>query len=145
MTVLLVVAVVLLVTMFISGLVVLAISHSRRMERFWSEHRQNWTNIARELGLTYDPNAGVGSYGMIEGVYHGVWVRIDVYTSGGDNSHTTTRVRSYHHPQLNLKLNIRRETSLGTLGRALGLRDIETGDAAFDQAFHVEGNDPDAV
>ncbi|MEL6181994.1 MAG: hypothetical protein AAFS10_23745, partial [Myxococcota bacterium] len=89
--------------------------------------------------------AGHNSYGMIEGVYQGVWVRIDVYHTGEDNNHTYTRVRSYHHPELNLRLDIRRETSLGTLSRALGIRDIETGDAQFDDAFHVEGNAPDTI
>lgn len=138
-SVLFVLVMVALLVVAVGGLVWLLIRHGQNVRQ---RQQQQWAYIAQQLGLTFKPGDS-GRADMIEGDAGGAWVRIDTYTVNSDNSSTTyTRVRTYHHPTLNLGLEVYREGAFTGLGKFLGVvRDIETGDATFDNVYVIKGHD----
>jgi hypothetical protein len=77
----------------------------------------------------------------------GDWIiTLDTYTvSTGKSSHTYTRIRAPYVNRDGLRFTIYRAGFFSELGKMLGMEDIEVGDAFFDQAFIIQGNDPHRV
>lgn len=67
-------------------------------------------------------------------------VTLDTYSvPSGDSSTNYTRFRAPFENRNGLQLSIRREGLIGKIDKALGMQDIEIGDAEFDKNFLVQG------
>lgn len=82
----------------------------------------------------------------VEGELSGFRILIRKYTSGSGKNQTTytESVVSFRKP-LPFRFNLSLESFFTRIGKSLGLRDIPTGDAAFDGHFHLRGSDPEKV
>lgn len=123
------------------GLVVLAITLSSAATK---RRREMWARVAHHLGLHYDGDRIVGTYG---GQPVAVWIKV-VRHSSGRNSSTTyyTVVDGTVDPQLDLGLSVSQQTTLGDLfGSFVGAQDIEVRDPAFDPLYVVKGDEPHRV
>jgi hypothetical protein len=69
-------------------------------------------------------------------------VTLDTYTVSSGHSHITfTRMRApYVNPE-GFRFTVYRKGFFSDLGKLLGMQDIEIGDAEFDEAFIIKGND----
>ena len=82
----------------------------------------------------------------VEGVRSGSPIQIYQYTvSSGNNSTTYTTVRAEVANPRALSFKFSREGLMARLGKALGMQDVTTGDARFDDAIRVKCNDPDFI
>ncbi len=73
----------------------------------------------------------------------GIEVTVDHFmVSTGKSSVIYTRVVAQAPGAQGLRLKLSTEGVLATVGKALGLGDLQLGDAAFDERFLVRGNDP---
>ena len=70
----------------------------------------------------------------------------DTYTvKSGKNSTTYSRVVAPYSFDRGPQLHIRRQHALNTIGKLLGMQDLELGDPAFDEAFMIKGPSAEAV
>jgi len=134
---LIVIAVILLVTAAVAlGIHMVVQSHARM--------NQAWQQVAGELHLVFSPETFTKRAhlaGTVEGI--GVEVR-SVAESSGKSSHQYTRYR-VSYPPLGIGLKMKASGGWQRLTRMLGAQDISTGDAGFDPAVTVKGDDEDAV
>lgn len=74
---------------------------------------------------------------------HGAWtVTLDQYTvPTGDVMIPYTRMRAPFVNASGFRFRIYRRSVFSALGKMLGMQDIEVGDAGFDDAFIIQGND----
>jgi hypothetical protein len=74
---------------------------------------------------------------------HGSWtVTLDRHVvSTGKVTIVYTRIRAPYVNPSRFRFRIYRRSLFSDLGKALGMQDIEVGDAAFDEAFIIKGND----
>jgi len=74
---------------------------------------------------------------------HGEWtVTLDTYTvSTGKSSITYTRMRAPYVNPDRFTFSIYREGVFGTIGKWLGMQDVNVGYPEFDEAFIIKGND----
>lgn len=82
----------------------------------------------------------------LEGTLAGFRVRIRKYTTGSGRNQTTytESVVSFQKP-LPFRFTLSLESFFTRIGKSLGVSDIPTGDAAFDERFHLRGSDPEKV
>lgn len=104
-----------------------------------------WSATARTLGMEYS-GGGMFQKRSLSGVLHGNHAFVDTFTRGSGKSSTTyTRYRIHYPHPLGLGLKITQEGFFTGVSKALGAQDIQIGDAGFDQAALIKGNDPKAV
>jgi hypothetical protein len=73
-------------------------------------------------------------------------VTLDTYTNYGPDSRTVcTRMRAPFVSSDGFRFTIYRNGLLSTLGKLLGMQDIEIGDPQFDDAFIIKGNQESKV
>ncbi len=78
----------------------------------------------------------------IEGERHGIGIQIYHYTvSSGQSSTTYTTVRTTIANPRELTFRFGKENLFTKIGKSLGMQDIDTGDAHFDDLFRVKCND----
>ena len=100
-----------------------------------------WRALATEIDATYEPRRWNG--GRVVARVAEWEVVLDTYTvSTGGSAVTFTRMRAPYVNRDGLRFTVYRAGWLTNLGKMLGMRDIEVGDAAFDDAFVVKGTDP---
>ena len=119
-------------------MVAVGISQSKRSAEAWS-------GTAQTLGLSFD-SGGTFRKRIISGKYRDNHVIIDTFSrSSGKSSTTYTRYRIRYPRPLGLGLRLTREGFFTGVSKAFGAQDIQLGDAVFDQAVLIKGNDPQAV
>lgn len=125
------------------GLVVLIVYLLRR----WTEKvNRVWDDAAQRLGGTFDAKSGpwYNRTRRIDATVSGVPVVVDPYAvSTGQAVIYYTRMRAPVAAAAQLTLSIQRKGLLAKMGSALGLQDIPTGDAEFDESFVVKSNNED--
>jgi hypothetical protein len=111
---------------------------------------EGWGSLAQRTGLTLEevgPSTPFGRFGTpeVRGDFEGRAVKLWTYTvrHGRSSTRYTTMQMSLKNPS-NYKLSIRRQTGLDGIGKALGMQDIEIGDAEFDREFVIKST-PETV
>lgn len=108
---------------------------------FGASREEMWRKLSAELQGRYVQ----GSFWKGDRVEaaHGPWlVTLDQHAvSTGDVVLVYTRLRAPFVNASGFRFRIYRKSVLSALGKALGMQDIEIGDAAFDDAFVIQGND----
>jgi hypothetical protein len=103
------------------------------------QRRKSWQALARRLGLRYEND-------QIYGVLHGQQVHVFLEARGSGRNRTVyTVVSSMIVPAFDLGLTIYRHGFFSTVGEWMGMKDIDIGDPAFDQAFVIKGDEPSRV
>lgn len=82
--------------------------------------------------------------GMAQFPYRGGMVTLDVFTTGGKNKRSYTRIWM-PWPDYNLYLNIAPQGFFGMLGEMVGMTDVKVGDQGFDDRYYISTNAPDLV
>lgn len=73
-------------------------------------------------------------------------ITLDLYTVSTGKSHVTyTRLRAPYVNSDGFRFTIYRKSIFSGLGKMLGMQDLEMGDPAFDEAFILQGNNPEKV
>jgi hypothetical protein len=73
-------------------------------------------------------------------------ITLDTYTvSSGKHSTTFTRLRAPYVNQDGFRFTICRKSIFTGLGKFFGMQDIDTGDPVFDEAFVIQGTNPEKV
>jgi hypothetical protein len=104
-----------------------------------------WRQLCQEIGATF-VEGGVWKGNKVQAVA-GPWtVTLDTYAVSTQNSQVTyTRMRApYVNPE-GFRFTIYRKSIFSGLGKMLGMQDIEIGDAEFDLAFIIKGNNEPRV
>ncbi len=114
-------------------------------ELFGPSKDEIWSQLSQEIGADYQ-KGGFLTPGKVT-VTHKQWeITLDTYTvSDGKTSHTYTRLRAPYVNQDGFRFNIYRKSVFSGLGKALGMQDIEIGDAFFDEQFIIQGTPEDQV
>ena len=124
-----------LVLFLVVGIVVFAVKSA-------AGTRQAWAQAAAQLGLRNQPS-GFLKKGRVTGKVEGIAVVVDTITRGGGNhSRTFTRIRVYHPTALPGNLKLTAQGVMASVAKFLGVRDIEVGDKAFDDAVLVKAKSP---
>lgn len=122
---------------FFPALLIIAVSrHQGRV-------RAAWTAAADELGFVATIG-GIFSKPSMAGAIDGLEVKVDVYSTGGENNSTYTRYRVWHEP-VGPKVKLKRQGGLSFIRKLIGGRDIEVGDPFFDKRVIVDATDAAAV
>ena len=104
-----------------------------------------WGQLASDIGGEYEDGGFLGRDVLR---YHfGEWeITLDTYTqSTGKSSTTYTRMRAPFANKDGLYFKIYNQGFFASIGKALGMQDIETGDTYFDEHFVIKGNSPENI
>lgn len=109
-------------------------------------NQEQWRIAAERLGLGYN-SGDFGLTGTISGRKGGHRIVISTFSKSGgnDNSTTYTKYHIDYQERIPIDFKISRQNALHTLGHALGLKDIETGNPSFDDCALVRGMRPHEV
>jgi len=98
-------------------------------------------DLALSLGCKYENNAITGEYRN-----HRISIDYPVrqhthYTGKGTRTDTTyyTRIQVSHKGQIDGQIEVYKQGFLSTIGKALGMQDIQVGNREFDKTFIVKG------
>lgn len=117
-----------------------AISQMRRRQR-----DEAWRQFASEIGAEF-MEGGFFRSSKVQAHVSKWTVTLDTYSvSSGDSSETYTRMKSSIQEQDGFWFNIFRTGLVAKLDKALGVQDIEIGDADFDQGFTIRSNNESKV
>ena len=107
---------------------------------FGPSKREVWQLLAGQVGGAFVDGGFFGRDKVI--VNHGQWtLTLDTYTvSNGKSSSTFTRLRAPYVNRDAFRFSVYRSGLFTPLGEMLGFTDIRTGDAVFDEAFVLKGN-----
>lgn len=105
-----------------------------------------WRQLSQEIGAEFIEGGFWASTGSKVQAHGGPWiVTLDVGRSDEDGKSLVTRLRApYVNPE-GFRFTIYRKSVFSDLGKLLGMQDIEIGDADFDEAFIIKGNDESKV
>jgi hypothetical protein len=105
--------------------------------------RQKWTDLAARTGLTVDIG-GTFARPTVGGTYRGRPLQLYTFTRGSGRSKSTyTAVSIATNSPAGWSLSLRPERWYDPLAKSLGMKDVEIGDAMFDQRFRVNANPPE--
>lgn len=106
---------------------------------FGPSKEEIWSQLSREIGAEYD-EGGMFKAGKVV-VSHREWeITLDTYTVSTGKSHVTyTRMRAPYVNRDGFRFNIYRKSVFSWLGRLFGVKDVEVGDAFFDDQFIIQG------
>ena len=101
-----------------------------------------WRQLCQEIGAEFVEGGLWTSTGSKVQAHVGPWiVTLDIGRSHEDGKTLVTRLRApYVNPE-GFRFTIDRKSVFSDLGKLLGMQDIEVGDAEFDEAFIIKGND----
>jgi hypothetical protein len=99
-----------------------------------------WQQLCNEIGAEFI-KGGLWKGNKVE-AHVGEWtVTLDTYTVSTGNSHVTyTRIRAPYMNMDGFRFTIYRRTLFSSLGKLLGMQDIEIGDPEFDRDFIIKSN-----
>jgi len=108
---------------------------------FGPSKREIWNQLANQIGGQLTPGGFFGRDRLDARV--GEWtLTLDTYAvSHGKSSTTYTRMRAPYVNADGFRFTAYRSGLFTPLGEMLGMRDIQIGDAVFDEAFVLKGND----
>jgi len=108
-------------------------------ELFGPSKSEVWSQLSQEIGAEYQPDGFFEKGKMV--LSHRQWeITLDTYTvSNGKTTIVYTRIRAPFVNKDGFRFNIYRKGVFDWIGEQLGLKDIETGDSFFDDAFVIEG------
>lgn len=109
-----------------------AVAGIRQAERA----RQAWTAAAAALGLHVE-SGSIFRRPEMEGELGGFPIKLDTFTSGGENKTTYTRYRVFY-PSFDLGLDLKPQSAFSRITKIFGAQDVELGDQAFDDALMVK-------
>lgn len=106
---------------------------------FHKKQVKAWQALAQKLGLRYDNH-------QIYGALHGRYVHLFLESRGsGRNRQVYTVASSNITPECDLGLTVYRHGFFSSVGEWMGMKDIDIGDPAFDQAFVIKGDEAPRV
>jgi hypothetical protein len=116
-----------------------------RRRLFGLNYNDVWAALAGEINARHSAG-GWWKHGRVVADV-GAWqLTLDKHVVSTGKSHITyTRLRAPFVSNGGLRFDIYRRSLFSDLGKLLGMQDIEVGDAAFDEAFIVKGNDEPTV
>jgi hypothetical protein len=100
-----------------------------------------WRQFCSQSGAHFI-EGGFWKRSEVEAFHRGWKITLDTYTVSTGKSHATyTRIRApFSNPHL-FRFTLHRKGLFSDIARWLGLRDVEVGHPAFDEAFVIKGND----
>jgi hypothetical protein len=120
--------------------IVLVVNYYGRQSRL-----RAWGELASNTGLTCE-SGGFFSPIRVTGMYRGHGLVLDTFTrSSGKSSQTYTRIVLSANNPSDLSLAIYEEGVMSKIGKALGMQDIQLGDADLDQRFIIKGRPEEAI
>ena len=100
-----------------------------------------WMQLASEIGAEFI-KGGFMRTSKVEAHVKEWTVTLDTHSvPSGDSSDTYTRIRAPFENKDGLQFTVARKGLVSKLDKALGAKDIETGDAEFDRDFYIRGKD----
>ncbi len=100
-----------------------------------------WRQLAVELGAEF-VESGFFRSSNVQAHVKDCTVTLDVYSMpSGDSSTTYTRLKAPLQDLQGLQFTLSRKSLVTKLDKALGAKEIATGDAEFDHAFAIRGID----
>lgn len=112
---------------------------------FGPTQREIWAQLCNEMGFqfvdggTWKPDAVIVKFKK--------WtIVLDTFSVSTKNSKTYfTRIRAPFANPSGLKFKIYRKGIFSSIGKLLGMQDIEIGVPGFDEEFIIKGNDPQKI
>lgn len=111
---------------------------------------EGWGSLGQRTGLTLTPNTAPNLFSgfsvpQLSGSFEGRVVKLWTYTvRHGKSSTRYTAMQMELKNPANYTLSIRRQHGLDGIGKALGMQDVQVGDAAFDNEFVIKSK-PEGV
>jgi hypothetical protein len=101
-----------------------------------------WRQLASEIGANFVAGGFMHS-SKVQMPFKEWTITLDIYSvsSGNDSSTTYTRLSAPTRDLQGFQFTLLRKTIVSKIDHALGAKEIVTGDAEFDKAFVVRGND----
>ena len=108
---------------------------------FGPSREEIWRQLSAEVHGRY-VEGGFWKGDKVEATHHAWTVTLDQYVvSTGKVTIPYTRFRAPYVNTSGFRFRIYRRSSLSGLGKMMGMQDIEIGDADFDEAFIIQGDD----
>ena len=105
-----------------------------------------WTELAEQLGLTCEASQNPLSKITVSGVYRSRQVWLGTITRGsGKHRHTYTRVVSTLNGPAPFQMELYQQSIFSSIAKAVGMQDIELGDANLDPKYVIKGQPVVAV
>jgi len=114
-------------------------------KNLFSSSKEVWQQFANEIGGEYIDSGFWKSKKVVAKLENWIIVLDTFTTSSGKHSTTYTRIRAPFKTLDGLKFNINRKGVFNSIGKAIGIQDIETGHINFDEEFVIKGNDEDKI
>ena len=110
-------------------------------EMFGSSQEEIWKQLSAEIGAEFVDGGTWNGDKVVAHVKE--WsITLDNYVvMVGKVPVTMTRMRAPYVNRDNFRFEVSRKNFFTGLSKALGMQDVEIGDAAFDDAFVIKGND----
>ncbi|MDH7570557.1 MAG: hypothetical protein QHJ73_13330 [Armatimonadota bacterium] len=125
-----------------------AISRRRRRAQL-AAHEAALRELAAELNAEFEPSVPGPSgpdFPRMTAVQRGRRVVVDTEVAGATTGYRLlTRATAEHKARISGFVVVREETALTRVADALGLADVQVGEAAFDNRFEVTSDLPDAA
>ncbi len=113
---------------------------------FGPSRQEIWRQLSAEIHGRYVEGQGFWKGDKVEANHHAWTVTLDQYVvSTGEVTIPYTRFRAPYVNPSGFRFRIYRRSRLSGLGKMMGMQDIEIGDAAFDEAFIIQGQDGSKV
>src|SRR5574342_1414610 len=106
---------------------------------FGPSKEEIWSQLSHEIGAEYQESGFFKGDKVV--LSHREWeITLDTYTvHTGESTIIYTRLRAPYVNRDGFRFNIYRKNAFSWIGKLLGVKDIETGDAFFDDEFIVQG------
>lgn len=104
-----------------------------------------WSQLSQEIGADYD-EGGFFKKGKVV-LSHRQWeITLDTHVvHSGESTITYTRMRAPYVNRDGFRFNIYRKNMFSGIGKLFGMKDIEVGDAFFDDEFIIQGEPENLV
>jgi hypothetical protein len=113
-------------------------------EIFGPSREEIWRQLSEEIDAEYIAGGFFQSPRVVAS--HREWtITLDVYTTGGKNSTTYTRIRAPYVNRDGFRFGIYRKGFFSDLGKWLGMQDVEVGYPRLDEEFIIQGNDVEGL
>ena len=104
-----------------------------------------WAQLASEIGAEFI-KGGFMRASKVQARIKDWTVTLDIHSvPSGDSSDTYTQIRAPFENKDGYQFTVARKGLVSKLDKALGAKDIETGDAEFDKDFYIRGKDESKV
>ncbi len=105
--------------------------------------QRQWSDLASRAGLSMEGGSALAMPSVV-GTYRGRPIRLHTYTrSHGRSSTRYSAINLTVSNPAGGSLSLRRERWYDSVGQALGMEDIQIGDALFDQRFRIASRPPE--